>query len=837
MRTAIANCEPLGPTNPKQKRLRITADLLREELRRAPREESSRLWLRHCRIEGGLDLTGCAIAPRLRFESCTFDKELDLEQATIPDLEFHDCLLRGALNANHLSVEWDLQLDRSRLKRLALRGARIGGEVSMAHAEFKGDHGHKGAAIEAQQLQVEGAVVCNGAEVHGEFSIPGTRIGGPLVLEDIVLRSVANEPNACVLNADTAEIGGFLHADGLDADAEVRLCAASIGGQLTLGKAKVAGPLALVAASIEGDAQLSGATLLHPGGTALSADHLRVDISLSLDAGFRAEGDIRLSGGSIGGQLSFVGARLEGQLLLAGTRVESEVLLTDAKLINNAGPALDGNGMRAGAGLIADEGLHASGGVLLRGAKFGGPLVLNEATLTSQAGPALLASNVVVADDMRLSDARITGHLHLLRASIEGELDFSQGRIEEGRLVLQDASVGADLALRQVKILNEDGVSLYGPRLKVGGALIADEGFESGEVLFVGARFGSLRMTKANLTANRRQSTVLGCDSIAVTGNVTCDELKTDGEVRLSGATVGGQVTMRNATLRNSLGIALNAERIEVAHGMYLSDGFGARGDVRLAGARIHSQLSLDQARLTGSPKGTLGLRAAKIDELLLLADRITGSVDLRQATVEILSDTREGRLIGLPDGPMRLEGFSYRSLHEPLDAERRNVWLQRSQAEGYRPGVYAELVSALRRVGHNRDARKIAVYGERRAHNELRRLHPRRGWHNFLFCTVGYGYYNWFALIWLVGLIALGGLIFGLHESDFTKTLEEGPDLDVWLYSIDATVPILEVGQQRAWTTEGCLAWFATALSIAGYALVTAVIAASAGLLARDQR
>lgn len=245
-------------------------------------------------------------------------------------------------------------------------------------------------------------------------------------------------------------------------------------------------------------------------------------------------------------------------------------------------------------------------------------------------------------------------------------------------MLLQDASIGGDLLLQQTKILNDDGISLRGARLKVRGAVVASEGFESGEIVFLGGRFGSLVMTEANLTVSQRPGTALRCDSIVVDGNVACNELKTDGEVRLSGAVVGGQVTLLNATLRNSVGAALSAERIAVSHGMYLSSGFDARGEVQLEGAQIHGRLSLDGARLTGGP--ALSLRAAKVDELRLLADRIAGSVDMRQAEVEILCDTRDGKLIGLAEGAMRLEGFSYRSLHEPLDAKQRKVWLERSQ-------------------------------------------------------------------------------------------------------------------------------------------------------------
>jgi hypothetical protein len=832
---AIAACQPFGPSKPGARRKRLRASLLRDVLIEGPAERRARLHLRNCEISGELDLAGLTIAPRLHFESCVFEGPIELEQARVQDLEVIDCELLEDLNGHHLEVEWDLLIVETKLKRLSLRNSRVGGSLSLAHSEFEGAHESDGAAIDAQQIEVGGLMTCDEAEVRGEFSMPGARVHGPLSLEGMKIEA-ASRKEVRNFHADSAEINGFVHADRLQSDAEVRLCGVKVGGQFTIRHAKISGGLMMIGAAIGADALFEDAELKNRDGMALRAETLKVIGSLALTGEFSAEGDLGLAASSIGGALTLRG-EVTGRMVLLGANIAGQLQLREAVLTNAHGLALVANALSAEGGLIASGSLTVSGGIALRNARFGGPFRVENVTLTSRKGPALQADGISVEGPMFwLGDCRVSGEMRLAGASITEALAIAALRLERGGLLLRDAVIGADLLLGGSKLLNEDGSSLNAARVKVSGSLMTGEGFESGEMVFVGSHFGAFSVKGAILSASGHQKTALNCDGMVVEGNFNGDELSTEGAVKVGGVTVGGQMAFRGATLRNPLGPALSAERIEAAHGVYLEKGFDATGEVRLDGARIHNQLCIIDARLEGGRQDALSLRLARVDELVLLPERIAGPVDLREVEAQSLRDVHRGELLGIAEGQMRMDGFSYRTLQEPLDAKRRKAWIECSQQDRFYPGVYSELVAALRRIGHNRDARRVSYYRERQAHQQLGRFNPMRAWYEFLRLTIGYGYYNALALVWLIALIVVGGLLFGSHEGDFTNLVKEPPDLEVWLYSIDATVPILDIGQQHAWAAEGCMAWLSTGLSIAGYALVSAVIAASAGLLNRGQ-
>ena len=838
LEAAMSNSEPFGPRDPKARKQRLPSKLLTEVLLAAPAENAGLLWLRNCRFESDLRFAGCAIRPRMRFHGCSFAGEVGLEQAQITDLSLIACKLDKNLDANHLSVEWDLIVVDCSVKKLLLRCAKIGGGLCLNQSRFK-DAGRDGPTIDAGQLKVEGEMACNGATVKGGFSIPGAQIGGPVSMEQITLKAAgkkAKRRENSAFHADTIAIGGFLHADGLAAEGEVRLCGGRIDGQMTMRRAEVTGELALVGTSIGDNALLEGAKLLNEEGIALRADRLRVGSTVMMSGGFRAEGELRIPSVSIGGPLSLRSAVVKGQLLATDAAIEGDLRLDQAELSCEHGVALMGAGLSAKGGLSAHGGFDALGGILLIGAEIGADLMFANATVTQFEGAALRAEGIRVRGSMKwLGSRQITGDMRLTSAHIGESLEI-EARLENGQLSLQDAMIGGDVLLYDSKLINEEGPSLEAARVKIGGSFATRQEFESGEMIFVAAQLGAFSIEGATLSPTTRPQRALHCDAIVVEKDFQCENLNAEGEVRMVGARVGGQVLFNGATL-GSTGRSLMAERIEVAHGMFFRDGFLATGDLTLSGAIVNNCLDLTGAKLEGASKNALSLRAVKVEQLRLKPARIAGTVDLRRAEVQSLVDVEGEEVVGLPEGAMQMDGFSYRSMEQPLTAKKRKAWLEKSQTERFYPGVYAELAAAFRRIGHASEARKVAIFGELRARDELPKFHPFRAWHIFLHRTVGYGYYNGLALVWLVLLIVIGGVVFGACESEFTKVIEDGPNLEVWLYSIDATVPVLDIGQQHTWAAKDCMAWMATGLSIAGYALVTAVIAGAAGLLGRDQQ
>ena len=136
------------------------------------------------------------------------------------------------------------------------------------------------------------------------------------------------------------------------------------------------GELSLLGGHIAGQLDLRGAQLRNADGCALNADGLRVDQDLLFrrdDTGprFEADGELRLIGAHIGGQLTLLGARLR----------------------NANGPTLHAEGLQVDQDMYcyaeADERFETDGQIGLLGAQIGGHLDLGGARLINARGLAL----------------------------------------------------------------------------------------------------------------------------------------------------------------------------------------------------------------------------------------------------------------------------------------------------------------------------------------------------------------------------------------------------------------------------------------------------------------
>jgi hypothetical protein len=261
-----------------------------------------------------------------------------------------------------------------------------------------------------------------------------------------------------------------------------------------------------------------------------------------------------------------------------------------------------------------------------------------------------------------------------------------------------------------------------------------------------------------------------------------------------------------------------------------------AEGEVRLLGAKVDGQLGLVGVQLTSQDptQSCLSLIATEIDELILVFEEIEGIVDLTDARVRSLWDAERGKFAGKLPQELRLQGFRYESLREPLSAKQRLGWVERSQRAQHHPGVYAELAEAYRRIGRRADARQVGIANERRARQDGSALY--RAWSYLLWKTIRYGYENWRAGVGLLAVIAIGSVLFHLAEDQFVATVLNPPCLSPIIYATDTAIPVLNLGQTSTWAATGWLEWIELTLAISGYALVAAVIAGLAGIFNRDQ-
>ena len=222
---------------------------------------------------------------------------------------------------------------------------------------------------------------------------------------------------------------------------------ARIDGHLWLEGSHVYGGVWLDSCRITGILNLTGAHLSHPGGDApLLADRMVVENNVYCNNGFTVEGEVRLPGAQVGGQLVFRGARLrnpkgqalyasrlavsanvfcdggfaaEGEIRLRGARIGGYLSMVGASASNPGRISLNGDDMSVETDIYCSEGFRADGSVSLSGARIGGMLNLRGGHLSNPAGIALSLQRIQVEEV-------------LLRPGdpIDGAVDMSYARIK-----------------------------------------------------------------------------------------------------------------------------------------------------------------------------------------------------------------------------------------------------------------------------------------------------------------------------------------------------------------------------------------------------------------------
>lgn len=99
----------------------------------------------------------------------------------------------------------------------------------------------------------------------------------------------------------------------------------------------------------------------------------------------------------------------------------------------------------------------------------------------------------------------------------------------------------------------------------------------------------------------------------------------------------------------------------------------------------------------------------------------------------------------------------------------------------------------------------------------------------------MGYGYRTWLAGIWLAGLIAAGTAAFAsAYPTHMHKSAAVVPAFNPFIYALDTVLPIVDLGEQKAWVAQGGALTVQWLLTCAGWVLTTAVVAGVTNALNR---
>ena len=405
--------------------------------------------LRGARITGRLDLMGSAVTSALVCESCYFEQEIRLVEASSRTVRIVDSRFPG-LNGARLRTDGILNFWRCVVDGvLRLDQANVIGQVSLRGASITPVPGRD--ALSATGLTVDGDLDSVELTVRGPAHLGGARISGSADLR----RAQFLRPGARALTLSHAEISGKVTGEGLRVEGETRLHNVRVNGNI----------------------QLQRATLANPGGMALSGGGLSVNGGIFCTLGFAASGEV-----------SFIGARLGDILDLAGGRLD-----------NPGGTALQLD--RATMRDCDLTRLTCTGQVSLRGATVSNQLTLDRASLTAgEHSTALAADGVVIGGTAMLTELRARGAVSMRTAKVgEGIMlaDADLAQPGEIALDLDGADVTTDIIGDGLTVIGETRLSggKVGGQVSLDRATLASAG--GAALIASGLRASTLTLTPA----------------------------------------------------------------------------------------------------------------------------------------------------------------------------------------------------------------------------------------------------------------------------------------------------------------------------------------------------
>jgi hypothetical protein len=312
-----------------------------------------------------------------------------------------------------------------------------------------------------------------------------------------------------------------------------------------------------------------------------------------------------------------------------------------------------------------------------------------------------------------------------------------------------------------------------------------------GAVGLVGAHFGGLDCSGARLVND--SGPALQAEGLQVDRNVFLRagfEATGSGElgaVRLVGAHLGG-LECDGARLVNDSGPALHAEGLQVDQSVFLRAGFEATGSgelgaVGLLGAHLGG-LDCSGARLVNDSGPALQAQRLQVDHNVFLSAgfEATGSggtdvvLDLRYAEIGgvlVFNPTTLDHL-SVPHRKLDVEGLTYIGLPRGITPA---AWLAllRNGTPTYTAQPYQHLAAAHRAAGHDREARRVLIAQRRdQIHRHALTSRTERTWARLTGVFLGYGYKPWRALIALTAVLTtavLAAIILGGSHGALAQT------------------------------------------------------------------
>ncbi|MFD8545170.1 membrane-associated oxidoreductase [Streptomyces sp. NPDC059649] len=410
---------------------------------------------------------------------------------------------------------------------------------------------------------------------------------------------------------------------------------------------------------------------------------------------------------------------------------------------------------------------------------------------------------------LHVTGARITGVLDLRHAAVPHPIRLTACHFEHP-LELDGAQT------RELDLSGSHFPALAATALRVEGALRLTDCRIPGTVRLSNAEMsGGIFLDRTHIGAD--DGGALHLDHASVGTDVWAPGLVALGGIRLGTAQVAGAVDLEDAQVKNRGGDALDAPRLTVGT-VLNAGGLTTEGRVRLTGSKVAGWISFIEARLSNPGGVALGISSCEATQLTLRdAHPIDGDVNMHYASFKVVEAAPR-----VWPARVRLDGLTYETLTPRLPAADRLALLQRD-ADGFVPHSYEQLAASYRRAGEEADTRTVQLAQQRCRRATLPWY--AKLWGYVQDAAVGYGFRPTRAGAWLLVLLLLSSIAYGLHHP---APLErgKGPAFNPPVYALDLLLPFIDFGQQNAFVPTGLYQWLSYLLIASGWLLTTTVAA-----------
>ena len=538
--------------------------------------------------------------------------------------------------------------------------------------------------------------------------------------------------------------------------------------------------------------------------------------------------NVNLSEAKIDGQLSTVGSTFNGELNMNNISVGSSLIMWNDTKFNN----------------VDLRGAKIDGQLSMIGSTFNGELYMDSISV----GSSLIIRDAASFNNVDLRGAKIDGQLSMVGSTFNGELNMDSISVGDSLLMNDVASfnnvdlIGANIDGQLSMVGSTFNGELYMNLISIGGSLFMSTDTKFNNVVLKGAKIdGDLNMVSSTFAGG------LDMDLLSVGGSLFMNNAIYK-NVKLAGAKIENIVDMRDANFKGELdmnstliGSSLIMSRTKfenMTNLTFLSVGSNLeiQGAVLrrldLTGARIEQTL-----RLSRAGESNLEWKNYEHEDETPQPPKLT----LKNVKVDVLQDTEKS----WPDHlELELEGFTFNHLAGPglngqeMPHQRGSDWFVDwlKADETYSPQPYRQLAGVLRTAGLEEMANDILFASRERMLRESSWREAK--WWALgalkIFIGYGYGWRMFVALLWIVGLVAVGTLI--LHfskERDRYCILQARWGVGCACYSLDMILPLIHL-RERHYTVVDLITWakyYFYFHKIMGYILVFFVIAGLSGL------